>query len=74
MDDPVERKVWDIPFPNSKIRDEAAIKDTFASKGLSVAAIQVELRMWTWVLCEDGSLWLHDMSHGGGGVFQLHSK
>ena len=68
------KRLLDIPFPNSSIRDESAIKAAFMKHGLTVADIQCELHMWTWVLCDDGALWLHDMSHGGGGVFQLNSN
>jgi len=58
-----------IEFPNSKTRDSDAIKEAFAAHGLTVVLIQRELYMWTWVMLDDHSWWLHDKSHGGGGYF-----
>lgn len=58
-----------FPFPNSGTRTDTEIEQAFTAEGLEVAAIQREMHMWTWVLCTDASLWLHDKSHGGGGRF-----
>jgi len=73
-----------IPFNNADRFDDEKICAAFAAHALRVADIssweatqnrtRTDLRMWVWVLAHDGSLWLLDQSHGGGGRFELHSR
>ena len=66
--------VMNFPFPNSNNRNDEAIEIAFLAEGMICADISRELPCWTWVLTDDGSLYLHDTSHGGGGYFTLQSK
>jgi hypothetical protein len=63
-----------FPYPNDKTRSDEDVKAAFKAEGLEVVDIQREMYMWTWVLCTDGTFWLHDKSHGGGGRFSLQSR
>lgn len=63
-----------FPFPNSERRNREAIEATFKEHGIDVADVSWEFPCWTWVLTTTGSLYLHDTSHGCGGVFSLESK
>lgn len=71
----IERRIRSFPFKNSESRDNELIKKAFADHGMTVADISREcLGMWTWVLLDNGELWVLDKSHGGGGVFTFERK
>lgn len=62
-------------FPNSETKNRACLDLAFKTHGMIIADITYEMiGMLTWVLTEDGSLWIHDKSHGGGGGFSFESS
>lgn len=67
-------KVERFPFPNDERRNRAALEAAFREHGMEVADHQTVAICWTYVLTTDGDLYMHDTSHGGGGVFVLESR
>lgn len=61
-------------FPNSHRRYRVCINKAFESHGFKVVDIQFDGVCWTYVLLENGDLWIHDTSHGGGGNFSIDSR
>lgn len=62
-------KVREIPFRNYLTKNDRAIQKAILDNGLTVKEIVRSAFMWTWVVVDSGHLYLHDKSHGGGGVF-----
>lgn len=58
-------------FPNSEVRNLADITEAFRCHHLQVEIVETVYGMWTYVLTDEGNLWCHDQSHGGGGYFVL---
>lgn len=67
-------RVSGIPFKNDDTHDLEKLNKAFLPHGRKVELMQRELHMWIWVVCDDGSLWLLDKSHGGGGIFKLQKS
>jgi len=62
-------------FQNAYVRDKQSLEAAFIENDLKIAEVEYEcFAMWTWVLCTDGSLWLLDKTHGGGGMFVREKK
>lgn len=59
-----------IPFSNEDTRVFNKVKKAFAVFDLEVVATHTFSFKWCYALVSDGSLWLLDKSHGGGGVYQ----
>lgn len=69
------KDIREFRFSNSYSRNDQAITDEFSRHHLIVADISRECGdLWTWVLLENGDLWVLDKTHGCGGVFQLHKR
>lgn len=60
-----------VTFPDGSLRrNEAAIRQAFASVGLEVCDVCAEWACETTVLASNGELYSLDTSHGGGGSFR----
>lgn len=63
-------RLYRFTFANDTSRDDQCVQDAFVQHGMVAEAIERQsFSIWTYVLVDDGSLWLLDKSHGGGGYF-----
>lgn len=62
-----------FPFKNNNRLDLSLIEAAFEDHGMTVAEVEYKGRYkaQTFVLTTDGQLWLLDLSHDGGGCFEL---
>ena len=60
-------------FPNTHVYHRECLDAAFRQNGMEIADVQRVSYMWTYVLTTGGEMWIHDMSHGGGGDFSLDS-
>lgn len=62
-----------FPFKNDDRLVLARIQTAFEAHGMAVADVEYQGRgkNWTFVLTTDCQLWLLDLTHGGGGCFEL---